>query len=133
MTDGQSTPRDDRTLARDLLRAEGEITRLAQQASSTSQYFEGELCKVRQQSKIQSLNPVTLSFFKGTLEENFSEWIESFDLAAVAGAWDDATKLNMLPAYLREVALEAYRDLTDNDKRTYTVLVHKLSERLQPR
>ncbi len=70
--------------------------------------------------------------FHGRADEDFKSWWELFELAALGNGWEEEKKLHMLPAMLRDTALDVYRDLPVATKNDYDLLTQALENALQP-
>ena len=70
--------------------------------------------------------------FYGRKGEDFSSWVDIFDLTANAYNFDAVRKAKVLPAYLRETALQKYKALTNEVQENYTQLTAALRDALKP-
>ena len=49
----------------------------------------------------------------------FDEWIQKFEICAVANDWDEAKQAKKIPTLLEGEALMTYLELSDGDKNNY--------------
>ncbi len=70
--------------------------------------------------------------FRGRLGDDFSQWIRRFEDVAIASNWNDARRLQILPALLVENAHEIYHAIPVANRGTYNALNTALTDRLQP-
>ena len=68
-----------------------------------------------------------LAYFNGYREEDFGDWLLSFEDAAAAWKWVDNDKKDALPLYLRGPALTTYRGLQPNEKDSWAHLKDALN------
>jgi hypothetical protein len=67
-----------------------------------------------------------IGVFSGTGENSFQDFVEKFDLAALARGMSPEKKLKHFPLHLTSVAFDQFRALPAADKATYDVLVTAL-------
>src|SRR5262245_58475806 len=130
MNENLASPRDDRQLSREVTRLMENSNRLGRELEVQNNTVRTILDDVR---TLKSSSPggriieSDLHLFSGRLEEGtFNTWYELFDLVARAQGWDNDTRARKLPAYLRERALETYRELPDAVKTNFVALVSAL-------
>ena len=70
------------------------------------------------QSPLGSSEEMVAKFY-GRKADDFNSWVEIFELTANAYNFDDVRKAKILPAYLRESALQKYKALTNEIKGNY--------------
>ncbi len=70
--------------------------------------------------------------FHGRLGKLFTDWCDRFVIVCEAQSWNNARRCNVLPAFLRGAALQAWRGLPDRDKQDFDRLRRRLIEILQP-
>ena len=75
-------------------------------------------------TKIQPPNHThtAITPFSGFREEDFGEWLNSYEDASTAWKWNADDKRDSIPLYLRGPALTSYRGLSANDKATWDLL-----------
>ena len=73
-----------------------------------------------------------VSKFYGRKSDDFNSWVEIFELTANAYNFDDVRKAKLLPAYLRETALQKYKGLDTAVKADYLQMKDALREALKP-
>ena len=81
---------------------------------------------------MENSNSVGLGTFSGSSSENWKKFLARFNRLAQANSWTDDKKRDILPFYLRGAAEEAYEDIPQNDRRTFTGLTEKLEVRFSP-
>ena len=62
---------------------------------------------------------VRIPVFSGKPSENPREWLERYENIALFKKWDDAAKLQHVPLFLDETALNWYRILKPDDKKEW--------------
>ncbi len=77
---------------------------------------------------------ITITPYHGRCTDNWPNWIEEFEDTATACDWDDDRKLQIIPSYLKDQAKkrykEALKELPVADRRHYTAVKQKLTEKL---
>ena len=70
--------------------------------------------------------------FYGRKADDFNSWVDIFELTANAYNFDDTRKAKLLPAYLRETALQKYKGLDPAVKADYGQMKAALRNALKP-
>ncbi len=74
----------------------------------------------------------SITIFRGRQGEDFNSWSELFELVFNAVGYDDAKKARLLPAYLRDNALQRFKALPAATKAEWGLLKQALKDALKP-
>ena len=67
--------------------------------------------------------------FTGTAADNILDWLENFDRIAAHNVWNDQKQLQVIPAYLKDTALDFHRSLPEQTKTDINLLKTALRDR----
>ena len=65
----------------------------------------------------------------GTAANNILDWLENFDHIAAHNVWNDQKQLQVIPVYLKDIALNFYRSSPDQTKTDISLLKAALRDR----
>ncbi|MCP4456758.1 MAG: retroviral-like aspartic protease [Cytophagales bacterium] len=118
------------TLENDIRRLTQQLTNLQNVARNPAPVAPPPQQLVRRERRDNAID--RLEPFRGGINASFADFHEQFERYAKYFNWDEPEKLNKLPFFLEEHALDVYRDLTDAEKNNYDASIRALGQNLQP-